>query len=150
MKAVLHDAAKACSRLVTGAVASALWNASPSTVSRGGHVTGDDGRSPRSINAVEVSTLNDDPGGNEPSSARSKPFDPGTLTDARTWPVPALTATSAAFLRTLASAVSASRWTTGSMLVCTGVPGLGEMAATVAMVSPTELTALMVAPGRPA
>ncbi len=62
----------------------------------------------------------------------------------------AFRAISAAFLRTPARALSASCCTTGSMLVCTGVPGFGGRVATVPAVAPAAVTAVTVAPGWPA
>ena len=73
-----------------------------------GSVAGDEGVSPCSISAVDVSTLNEEPGGNEPSSARLNPPPAGTLTAASTCPVVALTATRAACLCMPDSAFSAS------------------------------------------
>ena len=48
-----------------------MWNISPSMVSDGGQLAGDDGDSPFWISAVEVSTLNVEPGGYSPWSAWS-------------------------------------------------------------------------------
>src|SRR5215472_8998846 len=150
MKAVLHDSAKACRKSLMGAVPSALWKASPSTVTLAGHLAAEDGCRPRSINAVDVMILNDEPGGNAPSMARLKPPDTGTLTDARTWPVSAFTATMAAFFFTVANARSAAAWTRGSMLVWTLLPGVGLTRAMVATDVPSALTTVTTAPGLPA
>ena len=114
MNAVLQDSAKACSRSLIGAVPSALWNTSPSTVIVGGQLAGDAGVSPCSISAVDVITLNDEPGGKAPPSAWSNSLESGTLTAARIAPVEALTATRAAFLRTPDSAASAACCTAGA------------------------------------
>ena len=119
MKAVLHDSVNACSRLLTGASLSALWNTSPSTVAVPGQLAADCGVSPWLISAVEVITLNVvEPGGKPPSMAWSKPPE---LTDtaASTAPVEAFTATSAALLFSPASAASAARCTDGSIVVAT-------------------------------
>ena len=100
---------------------------------------------------MDVSTLNEEPGGNEPSSARlNPPLDPGTLTEASTCPVLALTATRAALL------VHARQGLLGGLLHrridarLHGVPERGLSAATVPTVAPAGLTAVIVAPGRPA
>ena len=124
MKAVLHDSVKACSRLLTGASLSALWNTSPSTVAVPGQLAADRGVSPWPISAVDVITLNVEPGGKPPSMAWSNPPE---LTDtaASTAPVEALTATSAALFFSPASAASAARCTDGSIVVVTGLPGCG-------------------------
>src|ERR1700691_4649518 len=106
MKAVLHDSVKACSRLLTGASPSALWNTSPSTVAVAGQPAADCAGRPWVINAVDVITLKVEPGGKPPSIAWSKPPE---LTDtaASTPPVEALTATSAALLFSPDNAASA-------------------------------------------
>ena len=97
INAVLHDSVKAWSTVLTGASPSALWNTSPSTVAVTGQLAADCGVSPWVISAVEVMTLNVEPGGKPPSRAWSKP--PGlTETAARMSPVEAFTATSAALL----------------------------------------------------
>src|SRR6202046_3203338 len=97
MKAVLHDSVKAPARLLVGASPSALWNTSPSTIRECGQLADDDGERPFSIRAVDVITLNVEPGGNSPSRAWSNWSASGTLTAARTWPVVARTATRAAY-----------------------------------------------------
>jgi len=99
---------------------------------------------------VLVTVLNVDPGGKAPSRAWSNESEPGSLTDASTWPVEARTATRAAFLDTAARAASAALCTAGSMLVSRGLPGLGAMVATLATVVPLAATTVMVAPGAPA
>ena len=108
MKAVLHDSVNACSRLLTGASLSALWNTSPSTVAVPGQLAADRGVSPWLISAADVTTLNVEPGGKPPSMAWSNPPE---LTDtaASTAPVEAFTATSAALFFSPASAASAAR-----------------------------------------
>ena len=124
MKAVLHDSVNACSRSLTCASLSALWNTSPSTVAVPGQLAADRGVSPWLISAVDVITLNVEPGGKPPSMAWSNPPE---LTDtaASTAPVEAFTATSAALFFSLASAASAARCTDGSIVVVTGLPGCG-------------------------
>ena len=149
MKAVLHDSVNACSRVLTGASPSALWNTSPSTVAVPGQLAADLGVSPRVISAVEVITLNVEPGGKPPSMAWSKPPEL-TETAARTSPEEAFTATSAALLRSPASAASAACWVPGSIVVVTGVPGRDGSVATVATFVPLLLTTVTVAPGWPA
>src|SRR6266700_4734575 len=149
MKAVLHDSVNACSRLLTGASLSALWNTSPSTVAVPGQLAADRGVSPWLISAVDVITLNVEPGGKPPSMAWSNP---PALTDtaASTAPVEAFTATSAALFFCPASAVSAARCTDGSIVVLTGVPGRGASVASVATRAPRADTTDTVAPGVPA
>ena len=66
MNAVLHDSVNACSSVLTGASPSALWNTSPSTVAVPGQLAADFGDSPWVISAVEVITLNVEPGGKSP------------------------------------------------------------------------------------
>src|SRR5208283_840533 len=63
MKAVLHDSANASSRSLTCPSPSALWNTSPPAVAVAGQLAADEGESPWLISAVEVSTLNVEPGG---------------------------------------------------------------------------------------
>ncbi len=149
MNAVLHDSVNACSRLLTGASLSALWNTSPSTVAVPGQLADDRGVSPWPISAVEVITLNVEPGGNPPSMAWSKPPE---LTDtaASTAPLEALTATSAALFFSPASAASAARCTDGSIVVVTGCPGRGGSVASVATCAPLADTTDTMAPGVPA
>ena len=131
MKAVLHDSVKACSKVLTGASPSALWNTSPSTVAVPGQLAAELGVSPWVISAVEVITLNVEPGGKPPSMAWSKPPEL-TETAARTSPVEAFTATSAALFCSPARAASAACCVAGSIVVVTGVPGCAGSVATVA------------------
>ena len=149
MKAVLHDSVKACSIVLTGASLSALWNTSPSTVAVPGQLAADRGVSPWVISAVEVITLNVEPGGKPPSMAWSKPPEL-TETAAKTAPEAAFTATSAALLRSPASAASAACCVAESIVVVTGVPGRGGSVATVATRVPLSVTTVTVAPGWPA
>src|SRR6201996_7971929 len=123
MNAVLQDSANACSRLLTCPSPSELWNTSPSTVTVVGQLAADDGVMPWPISAVEVSTLNVDPGGNPPRTAWLWP--PALVfATASTPPGPAPPAPRDALFpaEALASAASAAFWTAGSMLVLTGVP----------------------------
>ncbi len=71
MKAVLHDSVNAWSIVWVGWSPSALWNTSPLTVRLGGQLAGEEGERPRWMSAVEVSTLNVEPGGKAPCSAWS-------------------------------------------------------------------------------
>src|SRR5260370_6814029 len=121
MNAVLHDSVNACSSVLTGAWPSALWNTSPSTVAGPGQLAADFGVRPWLISAVEVITLNVEPGGKRPSRAWSKPAEL-TETVARTSPLVALTATSAALFFSPVSAASAACCTVGSIVVVTGGP----------------------------
>ena len=149
MNAVLHDSVNACSSVLTGASPSALWNTSPSTVAVPGQLAADFGDSPWVIRAVEVITLNVEPGGKSPSMAWSKPAEL-TETVARTSPLVAFTATSAALFFSPASAASAACCVVGSIVVVTGVPGCGASVVTVATLVPFALTTVTVAPGWPA
>ena len=79
-----------------------------------------------------MTTLNVEPGGTEPASARSKARDVGRLTAASTSPVDTRTATMAAGCCTPASALSAARCTPGSMVVTTGRAGRPPAFAIVA------------------
>ena len=83
------------------------------------------------ISAVDVITLNVEPGGKPPSMAWSKPPEL-TETAASTPPVEASTATSAAVFFSPASAASAAFCTAGSIVVVTAVPGCDGSVATVA------------------
>src|SRR5208282_3592485 len=103
MNAVLHDSVNAWSTVLTGASPSALWKTSPSTVAVSGQLAADCGVSPWVISAVDVMTLNVEPGGKAPSMAWSKPPEL-TDTTASTAPVEARTATSAALFFSPASA----------------------------------------------
>src|SRR5487761_1914131 len=96
-----------------------------------GQVAGEEGDKPESIRAVLVTVLNVEPGGYEPSSAWSNPSLEGVLTDARTCPVDARTATNAACLVSPASAEEAAASTDGSIDVRTGSPGMGGELVTV-------------------
>ena len=113
-----------------------------------GQLAVDCGLSPRLISAVDVITLNVEPGGKAPSMAWSKP----ELTDtaASTAPVETFTATSAALFFSPASAASAARWAEGRIVVMTEVPGCGGSVATVATCVPLADTTDTVAPGVPA
>src|SRR4029077_16151232 len=122
MKAVLHDSVNACSRLLTGASLSALWNTSPSTVAVPGQLAADRGVSPWLISAADVITLNVEPGGEPPSMAWANPPE-WTETAASPAPVEAFTATSAALFLSPASAASAARCTDSAIGVLTGVSG---------------------------
>ena len=149
MKAVLHDSVNACSRLLTGASPSALWNTSPSTVAVPGQLAADCGLSPRLISAVDVITLKVEPGGKPPSMAWSKPSELAD-TAASTAPVEAFTATSAALFFSPASAASAARCAEGRIVVMTGVPGCDGSVASVATCAPLAETTDTVAAGVPA
>jgi hypothetical protein len=94
-------------------------NTLPSTVNVGGHGAGVPALSPAVSNAVDVITLNVEPGGYEPSSARENPLS-GFDTYARIRPVAVSTATSAALPAWPASAESAACWVAGSSVTCTG------------------------------
>ncbi len=71
MNAVLHETVNACWSVEADSSGAALWNVSPSTVIVGGQLAGESGVRPLRISAVEVSTLNVDPGGYWPCSAPS-------------------------------------------------------------------------------
>ena len=149
MNAVLQDCANACSRSLTWPSPSALSNTSPSTVAVFGQLAADEGVSPLPISAVEVSTLNVEPGGKPPSTAWSYP--PAlTLATASRSPVLASTATSAALFFSPESAASAAFCTVGSMVVLTGVPPCPARVASVATLAPLAVTTSAVAAGVPA
>ena len=114
-----------------------------------GQLAAERGVSPWPISALDVTTLNVEPGGKPPSMAWSNPPE---LTDtaASTAPVEALTATSAALFFSPASAVSAARCTDGSIVVLTGFPGCGASVVRVATFAPLPDTTETVAPGVPA
>ncbi len=114
MNAALQDWAKAWLK---------LWNVWPPTVMLAGQLAGLDGLSPCSTRSAVGMILNVEPGGYWPVSARSTAWVLGRLTAATTLPVEAVMATSAAGWVTPLRACSAARWSVGSMLVWTGVPG---------------------------
>ena len=83
---VLQDTANAVCRFVVPRCSLAsLWNTRPPRSAVLGHCTVLDGVIPFSASPDAVTTLNVEPGGKMPSSARSKP--PGRSTTASTLPV---------------------------------------------------------------
>ena len=75
MNALLHEIWNACARSIApDASPSKFLKYSPSTVSVGGHGAGVEPVRPAASSAVDVITLNVEPGGYVPSSARSKPL----------------------------------------------------------------------------
>src|SRR5258706_324066 len=129
----LHDAAKAvCSVVVPRCSLLSLWKILPPMVTWLGHRTALVGRIPVLASADAVTTLNVEPGGNSPSSARSNP--PGRSTTASTLPVDGWTATRSTGLRVAAAptACDAACCTRISMLVRTGLPGEAADRAAVA------------------
>src|SRR3954454_4261003 len=100
MNALLHEILNAWARSIAPCASpSKLWNVRPSTVIVGGHGAGVEPFRPAFSNAVDVITLNVDPGGYAPSSARANPLS-GFDTRARIWPVATSSATRAAFCGT--------------------------------------------------
>src|ERR1700733_10149888 len=87
MNAVLHETVNAWASVEADSSGAALWNVSPSTVIVGGQLAGESGVRPWRIRAVEVSTLNVDPGGDWPCSAPSTWWSGGAEPPASTFPV---------------------------------------------------------------
>ena len=148
---VLQDTANAVCRLVVPRCSLAsLWKVRPPMVTWLGHCTVLDGVIPFWARPDAVTTLNVEPGGKIPASARSKP--PGRSTTASTLPVDGwMTTMSIGFLVAAAdTAADAAIWSAMSRLVCTGVPGIAaKRAAVVSTRFPGPATA-MVSDGRPA
>ncbi len=148
---VLQDTANAVCRFVVPRCSlSSLWNVRPPRSTVLGHCTVLDGVIPFLASADAVTTLNVEPGGKMPSSARSKP--PGRSTTASTLPVDGWVTTMSIGLCVPAAetAAEAAIWSCMSMLVCTGLPGTaGNLAAVISMCLPGPATA-MVSDGRPA
>src|ERR1051325_5470691 len=120
MNALLHEIWNACARSSDPeASPSKFLNFRPSTVSVGGHGAGVLAVSPAASNAVDVITLNVEPGGYAPSSARENPLS-GFDTYARICPVAVSNATSAALPDWPASAAAAACCVAGSSVTCTG------------------------------
>src|SRR5262249_27912927 len=131
MKVELHDTANAVWRLVEPRCSLLkLWNVRPPMFTRAGHWTVLAGGSPVQLRAESVTTLNGEPGGNTPGSARLNP--PGRSMTASTRPVDGWIATRSTGLVVVASltAADAASWTCMSMLVRTALPGVAGMRAT--------------------
>ncbi len=96
----------------------ALWNGKPPMFFSAGHDTRRSGRTPSATSAEAVTTLNVEPGGYLPSSARLNP--PGALTTARISPVEARSATRETGLSTPLTAWAPARCTFRSMVVWIG------------------------------
>src|SRR6185437_10644524 len=132
-KVELQDTANAVCRLVVPRCSlSSLWKVRPPMLTLLGHCTVLDGRIPALASADAVMTLNVEPGGKIPASARSNP--PGRSTTASTLPVDGWIATrSIGFLvRAADTAAEAAIWACMSRLVCTGRPGTATNRAAVA------------------
>src|SRR5258708_1880462 len=96
MNALLQEIWNAPARFsAPDASPSKLWNTRPFTVIAGGQGAGVEPVLPAASSASDVTTLNVEPGGYAPSSARSKPVS-GLETTARIWPVGTSMATSPA------------------------------------------------------
>ena len=124
MKVELQDTANAVCRLVAPRCSlSKLWKTRPPTFTCAGHWTLLAGRSPVPLRAEAVTTLNVEPGGNTPWSARSNP--PGRSMTASTRPVDGWRATRSTGRVVVAAltAADAASWSCMTMLVLTGVPG---------------------------
>ncbi len=129
--AVLHDLMKSVLNGTSpSASPPALLKRLPLTVTSAGQATVASGSRPRPSSAAVVTTLNVDPGGYRPSSARSTPsVPPGPFAAARICPDVASTATIAAGVGTWPSAVSAAVWTPRSSDVVSGVPDVPEISS---------------------
>src|SRR6516162_2869270 len=119
MNALLQEILNACARSsAPDASPSKFLNERPSTTRVGGHGAGVAPVRPAASNAVDVMTLNVEPGGYPPASARGNPLS-GLETTARIWPVLVSSATSAAGSVTALNAASAAACTCGSSVMIT-------------------------------
>src|SRR4051812_2921464 len=150
MNALLHEIVNARDRSSEpDASPSKFRNFRPSTVISAGHGAGVEPLLPAASSAADVMTLNVEPGGYVPTSARGYPpygFD----TTAVIAPVVGLIATSAAFFGSPASAASAARCVARSIVSRTGCAALPGKRFTVFTVVPLLSTITRSVRGDPA